>query len=191
MTVFHWVRHGPTHQKALTGWRDVPADLTVQEKIARLSAFLPQDSVVVSSDLDRSVKTADALQGPRKRLAHMPGLREFHFGAWDGKGFKEVSERHQDLSRTYWEKPGDVAPPGGESWNASAHRIGIAADILQRQGHPNVIVVAHFGAILTQIQRALSCSAAEILAQKIDNLSVSTIDLSGRAPRVMRINHLP
>ncbi|MDX5383564.1 MAG: histidine phosphatase family protein, partial [Rhodobacterales bacterium] len=28
MTRFFWLRHGPTHQKVFTGWRDVPADLS-------------------------------------------------------------------------------------------------------------------------------------------------------------------
>ena len=30
-----WVRHGPTHEKAMTGWRDVPADLSDTAAIAR------------------------------------------------------------------------------------------------------------------------------------------------------------
>ena len=37
MTTFWWVRHGPTHQTAFTGWRDVPADLS---DAAALEAFL-------------------------------------------------------------------------------------------------------------------------------------------------------
>ena len=37
-----WVRHGPTHQKVFTGWRDVPADLSEVDQINRLAKFLPQ-----------------------------------------------------------------------------------------------------------------------------------------------------
>jgi len=55
MTRVYWVRHGPTHQTAFTGWRDVPADLSDTAALARLDAFLPGDAVVISSDLMRAV----------------------------------------------------------------------------------------------------------------------------------------
>ena len=191
MTVFHWVHHGPTHSKTFVGWRDLPADLSDTDQIARLSAHLPDEAALVSSDLTRSVQTADAIQGSRKRLPHLPGLREFHFGAWDGLGFQDVSDRYPEDSRAYWEHPGDIAPPGGESWNVSANRVSHAADALARMGYAHIIAVAHIGVILTQVQRALGCAASEVLAHKIDNLSVTEIDLSGPEPKVARINHLP
>ena len=34
MTVWHWVRHAPTHETAFVGWRDVPADLSDRARIA-------------------------------------------------------------------------------------------------------------------------------------------------------------
>ena len=107
-----WLRHGPTHEKAFCGWRDVPADLSDRARLARLRDFLPQ-APVVSSDLSRARQTADAVAAGRPRLPDHPDLREFHFGDWDGKTFAEVSERWPDLSRAYWEQPGDIAPPGG------------------------------------------------------------------------------
>lgn len=70
MTTWWWVRHGPTHAKGMVGWRDLPADLSDQAALARLSTYLPQQALVVSSDLIRSVATADAIQGARQRLDH-------------------------------------------------------------------------------------------------------------------------
>ena len=72
MTMFYWVRHGPTHSKTFVGWRDLPADLSETDRIARLNAYLPEDGVLISSDLTRSVQTADALGQTRTRLPHMP-----------------------------------------------------------------------------------------------------------------------
>ena len=138
MTTWHWVRHGPTHEKNFVGWRDVPADLSDTARIARLSAFLPEKALVVSSDLIRSITTADALEMPgHRRLPHRHDLRELHFGDWDGKHFSEVSDMHPDLSRAYWETPGDVAPPGGESWNAAAERVRQAVDELNARPKKN------------------------------------------------------
>ncbi len=119
MTVIYWLRHAPTHEKAFVGHRDVPADLSDTAQIARLDAALPHDALVVSSDLSRSVDTATAIQGSRTRLPDRAGLREFDFGAWDGLHFAEVAEKWPDLSRGYWENPGDIAPPQGESWSLS------------------------------------------------------------------------
>ncbi len=192
MTTWHWVRHAPTHAKTFVGWRDVGADLSDAEQIARLSEHLPDDAVVVSSDLRRCIDTADAIAGARTRLPHAAGLREFHFGSWDGVDFSQVSERHPALSRAYWETPGTATPPGGESWNEAAHRVHTAAAQIARQYTPkHVIAVAHFGAILTQMQRALGVSGAEVLGHKIDNFSVTTIEWAADGATVHRINHLP
>ena len=37
MTRLWWVRHGPTHAKAMVGWRDLPADLSDTAALARLA----------------------------------------------------------------------------------------------------------------------------------------------------------
>ncbi|MEM9435536.1 MAG: histidine phosphatase family protein [Pseudomonadota bacterium] len=188
MTTFWWVRHGPTHEKVFTGWRDVPADLSDTAALTRLSAFLPSEAVVISSDLVRSRDTATAIQGARQRLPDHAGLREFDFGEWDGMPFDKIAETWPELSRTYWEQPGDVRAPGGESWNESEARIEAARQEIAALGHDHVIAVAHFGAILTQVRVAARCTPYEVLAHKIDNLSVTCIPPEGPATL---INHLP
>lgn len=185
-----WVRHGPTHQKAFCGWRDVPADLSDHAAIARLQGFLP-DAPVVSSDLIRARATADAIAGARPRLPDLPDLREFHFGEWDGMEWDAVSARHPDLSRAYWEEPGDVVAPGGESWNMAASRVSRAVAGLMAAPRPDLIVVAHFGVILSQLAPALGQTPAEVLAQKIDNLSVTCLHWDGAQWQAGLINHLP
>lgn len=189
--IVYWVRHGPTHQKNFVGWRDVPADLSDTAQIARLSAYLPETARVVSSDLTRSIDTATAIQGQRERLPHVAGLRELHFGAWDGVHFSKIAETDPVLSRKYWEEPGDHAPPGGESWNMAAARVSAATDTLvSKHSDAPLVIVAHFGAILTQVQRAMRCTAYEAVGNKIDNLSVTEIDMSCDPQKVLRINHL-
>ncbi|NNE53333.1 MAG: histidine phosphatase family protein [Sulfitobacter sp.] len=193
MTIWHWIRHGPTHQKTFVGWRDVPADLSDRDQIARLDAHLPQEALLISSDLIRSVHTADVLERPtRLRLDHDPDLRELHFGVWDGMHFKEVAARDPELSRAYWEQPGDVRAPEGESWNETAGRVNGVVDRLNA-AHPeaHIIAVAHFGVILTQVQRALGVTAYEVMAHKIDNLSVTAIHHDNGSWDVGHINHLP
>lgn len=191
MTNVYWVRHGPTHEKTFVGQRDVPADLSDTDQIARVSAALPRRALVVSSDLIRSIDTATALQGDRTRLPHRAGLREFDFGAWDGLHFSEVADRWPDLSRAYWERPGDIAPPDGESWNSAAARV--TSDItglITANPRRDIIAVAHFGAILTQVAMAGGITPYQALSHRIDNFSITEIQMRPTLG-VARINHLP
>lgn len=192
VTRLWWVRHGPTHEKTMAGWRDVPADLSDTAAVARLDAGLPQDAVLVSSDLIRAIATADAISSGRTRLPHLSGLRELHFGEWDGKAWDDIAATHPELSFAYWDDPGDHCPPGGESWNEAAARISAATDALIA-AHPgrDLVIVAHFGAILTQVQRALGCSGAKVLAHRIDNLSITRLDHHPDGWTVGPINHIP
>lgn len=188
MTRLWWLRHGPTHQRVFCGWRDVPADLSDSAALARLKAFLPQ-APVVASDLIRARATADAIQGSRPRLPDDPNLREFHYGLWEGLDWQTIAARWPDLSRRYWEEPGDIQPPEGESWNMAAARVGRAVEPLLN--HPDVIVVAHMGVILTQLLRALSCTPAEVLGQTIAPLSITRLEWDGHGWRAGLINHSP
>ena len=191
MTRWWWVRHGPTHEKAFVGWRDVPADLSDRDQIDRLSAYLPANALVVSSDLIRAVATADAIARGRQRLAHARELREFDFGEWDGLGFAEVAARDAELSRAFWEKPGDVAPPGGESWNQVAARVrGFVQTVNTRYGGRDIVAVAHIGVIMTQIH--VACGDAEAaLAHSIDNLSVTRLRHENDRWHLEEVNRLP
>lgn len=189
MTRLWLVRHGPTHAKTMVGWSDLPADLGDTAALARLTDHLPEGPVV-SSDLIRAVGTADAL-GPRDRLPHDPGLREIHFGAWELRSFAEVEAEDPALIRRYWEEPGDVAPPGGESWNAMSRRTDAAIDAHLAREPADLIVVCHFGVILRQVQRALGLRTTEVFAHRIDNLSVTHICIDADGWRVEAINYLP
>ena len=188
MTRFWLVRHGPTHARTMIGWTDLPADLSDTAALARLSAHLPAGAPVISSDLARAISTADALGPHRPRLPHDPAFREIHFGHWEERAFAEVEAEDPALIRAFWDQPGDIRPPGGESWNELATRTRAALDRLQGQA-PDLIVVAHFGPILAALQRASGLTATEAFAQKIDNLSVTCLTLS--PPQVHGINHRP
>jgi broad specificity phosphatase PhoE len=172
----------------MVGWTDLPADLSDTTALARLAAYLPTDAPVVSSDLSRAVATADAL-GRRTRLPHDPDLREMHFGRWEMRGFAEVEAEDAARIRAFWESPGDINPPEGESWNALSGRVWAALDRLNGVAQ-DIIVVCHFGPIVAALQRAEELSPEAAFAHRIDNLSVTSLTF-GPPPAVFRINHRP
>ena len=187
MTRLHLVRHGPTHAKAIIGWTDLPADLSDHAALARLSALLPQ-APVISSDLIRAADTARALAQDRPRLPADPRLREIHFGAWEGRSHAQIDAEDPAAIRAFWDSTGEARAPGGESWNDMAQRV--LAAVQDLTGPPDVIVVAHFGAILDVVQRALRLEVQQVFAQRIDNLSLTEVHCAATGWTVPRINHL-
>ncbi len=190
MTTWWWVRHAPTHEKAFLGWRDVAADLSDIAAIGRLDAYLPNRAILVSSDLIRSVSTADAIANGRERLPHAPNLREFNFGDWDGLGFDEVARRDPETSRTFWENPGATAPPNGESWHDVADRVApFVDDMNTRYVGCDIVAVAHIGVIMTQIGLAGKMAPTQAIGHDIGNLSVTRLQWDG-SWRIGVINHI-
>ena len=190
MTRLWWVRHGPTHAKEMIGWTDRPADLSDTAALDRLRAHLPPEAPAISSDLIRARATAEAL-APGRCLPPVQDLREIHFGDWEGLRFAEAEARDAALIRAFWESPGPVAAPGGESWHGLQARVNAAVDAILAARCEDVIVVAHFGTILTQVERALGLSTTEVFAQKIEPLSVTRIDRAGDGWVLRSVNHLP
>lgn len=192
MISWWWVRHGPTHEKAFVGWRDVPADLSDTAQIERLNAHLPDDALLVSSDLSRTIATADAISANRTRLPHASAIREMNSGDWDGMEFGEVAARDPELSRAFWETPGDIVAPNGESWNMLSGRIAPFVDDMNAS-HPDrhIVAVAHLGVILTQIALAGNLTAYQAIAHSISNLSVTRMDWDGSGWQLGAVNHLP
>ena len=191
MTRFWWVRHGPTHAKTMVGWSDLAADLSDHGAIARLSAYLPQDAVVVSSDLIRAVATADAVQANRLRAPHDRALRELHFGAWELRSHAQIEAETPDLIRAFWDRPGEVRPPGGESWNDINTRIWAATDrLISDFAGRNIVVVAHFGAILSAVQRARNLTPEQAFSHRIDNFSVTEMAHGPKGWQLGCINHI-
>ncbi|WP_281995199.1 histidine phosphatase family protein [Ruegeria faecimaris] len=192
MTRLHLVRHGPTHAKTMVGWSDLPADLSDHAAIGRLQSYLPANGLLISSDLCRAADTASAVQGTRHRLPHHPDLREINFGSWELRGFEEIEAEDPELTFAYWDNPGEVRPPNGESWNEVRARVNAVIDrLIGDHTGQDLIIVAHFGVILTQVQRAMDVDAQEAFGHRIDNLSVTEITHHGDGWSVGRINHCP
>ena len=184
MTRLWLIRHGPTHAKRMVGHVDLPADLSDTVALARLAAALPQ-APVVSSDLIRATATADAIQDDRPRLPHERDLREFDYGDWDHRPFEEIEGPEL---RAYFDDPGHRRAPNGESWNDVSARVTAALDRLA--SGPDLIVVAHMGVILTQWARATGKRPYDALTQRIDNLSLTRIDLTASGPCAVFANRI-
>ena len=136
--------------------------------------------------------TASAIQGTRQRLPHHADLREINFGTWELRPFAEIEAEDPELCFAYWDNPGEARPPNGESWNEVRARVDRVVDtLIAAHTGCDLVLVAHFGVILTQVQRALDVDAQHAFGHRIDNLSVTEITRHNDGWTVGRINHRP
>lgn len=164
----------------MVGWSDVPADLSDRVTLKNLSAALPQDALWVSSDLTRAKATARAVRSGADPDLIDARLREINLGTWELRAFDEIEAEDGARVRAFWDEPGTVRPPGGESWYDLQARVDAGIDdLLVRAAGAPVVVVAHFGSILTQIQRAEQLSALEAFSHHVDNLSLTKLSYDG------------
>lgn len=148
------VRHGETDWNAgkrLQGQTDVALS-TAGHAQARATGNALQDegfAAIYSSDLARARQTAEAMA----HLAHLPlqldpGLRERHYGIFQGLTYEEAEQRHPaDYARHKARDP-HFAPAGGESLLDFAARLYAAFDAIVRR-HPgqSVAVFTHGGVL--------------------------------------------
>lgn len=135
---FCLIRHGET-----TANRDgiIAGDLNVAlTELGRSQARAlsrhpwPDQLALFCSPLDRAVETA-RLGFPGQHAIDRPGLRERHWGQFEGQPLAQLPPR-------------DSTPPGGEAWRAMILRVHAAlTDCIRAAGPALPVLVCHSGVI--------------------------------------------
>ena len=174
------IRHGETAWNVdtrLQGHLDIPLNDEGLRQAQHLAQALGQSETIdaiYASDLSRAHITAQAIaQATGNTVSTHPGLRERHFGAFQGRTFAEIEVELPEHA-WHWRKrtPDWVPPDGGESLIALRERIVATVDELAAR-HPGqqVVMVAH-GGVLDILYRA---------ATRLDLLAPRTWELTNTA----------
>lgn len=154
------VRHGETDWNAQTriqGHTDIELNARGRWQAQRLALALADEGVqaVYSSDLQRAHDTAHAVAaGAGLAVQPAPGLRERHFGRFEGLTFEQISERWPDDARRWRQREPDFSPGGGESLTVfHARCVQACAELARRHRGQTVLMVAH-GGVLDCLYRA-------------------------------------
>ena len=192
-TVTVLLRHGDTRlspEHRFSGLCDLPlsADGTRQAKAAagRLAARARIDAVV-SSPLRRAAATA-AIAASELGLSAVTDddLRETDFGEWEGCTIEEVSERWPAAVAAWRHDPAQ-APPGGESFTATARRVDQARDrLLRRHRGQTVLVVSHITPIKILLCRALDVPLAALYRMYLGSACINEIQWDGHESAAVR-----
>lgn len=131
-------------------------------------------AAVVTSPLGRAYETATAAAkalGVDVRVDD--DLIETDFGEWEGLTFAEAAQRDPELHRR-WLRDTSVEPPGGESFDAVAHRVRRARNrIIAEYGPATVLVVSHVTPIKTILRLALDAGEGILYRLHLDLASLS------------------
>lgn len=149
------VRHGETAWNVdarIQGQLDIALNDTGRWQAGRVGHALAAEqlSAVYSSDLGRAHETARAI-GAAAGIPVVPhvGLRERHFGMFEGKTFDEILDTWPDHAHN-WRKriPEWVPPEGGESLLQLRERVSrTMTDLASRHAGSQIAVVAHGGVL--------------------------------------------
>lgn len=159
------IRHGETAWNAdgiLQG--HLPSELSPlgrrqAQAVARRLAAEPRFDAVYSSDLMRSLQTADYFTELRPTaIVREPRLRERSMGAFDGLTWQQVESRFPDQYAQYRTGRLDYAMPEGESSQQVYDRvIACINDLADRHQGRHLLVFTH-GGVLHRIFRYVTDS---------------------------------
>ena len=193
MSVTEWwlVRHAPTVNPGgiVYGALDLAVEMPPPERFAALSNMLPREPVWMVSNLSRTRHTLDGILRARgladAEICEEPAFAEQDFGSWEGRPRAEVWAEISGAGLTW---PGDIRPPGGESFPEVAARVAEAADRWSGQLRGRAVVaVIHAGSIRGFLAAAMGGAVREALSFAVDTLSVTRCD-RGDGWRVAFVN---
>jgi len=158
LPTLYYVRHGLTDwnmQGRLQGRQDTPLNTTGQQQAKRCGEILHDlfarddrsaaDFGYASSPLARARATMDIV---RATLALTPAgyrlderLSEIAFGEWEGLTYNDILARDREIVETREHNKWLFRPPGGETYEEVARRVGAWYATLDR----NTVVTAHGG----------------------------------------------
>jgi glucosyl-3-phosphoglycerate phosphatase len=171
----------------MQGQIDIPLDDVGRWQAAEGARHLSQrhrPARIVASDLERATSTAQMLSD----LVGVPveadaRLRERHFGEWEGRTAKEISDQWPEEYEV-WRSGGDPKRTGAETRAEVAERVALAVEehAAELTDTETLVVVAHGAAITLGITALLGLDASWRIMTGLTNAHWSLLHPSGRQP---------
>jgi broad specificity phosphatase PhoE len=189
------VRHAHTMSNGraptLSGWSDLPlTDLGRRQVCALRQAYAgARFAAVLSSPLDRALKTADAF-APGNSIELCSDLREIHCGHMEGMLVEKIMADCPELwSANLRQDDDEFRWPGGESYREFRARclqaLGRIASLFDGE---RVVVVTHTGFVGQVLGALAGIRAARWDAFRPGNASITELVWSDTERRVVRFD---
>lgn len=195
MTKVILVRHGQTLWNVEMKYQG-HCDVALTEKglqqaeLAANSLANEEISAIYASDLDRALKTAECIAQKHKlQVVAIPGLREIHFGQWEGLTYDKINNEWSEIMAKLFTHPDEIQIPGGETFREVKERATSALSKLIEK-HPNetIVVVSHGGTIRTLLCAALNIHLNYLWNIKQDNTAINILEYYDKQVVVSLVN---
>jgi len=185
------IRHGQTEwnlKKRYSGFLDVGLNKTGKLQAKRLRSVFKKEKIdkIYASDRKRAIQTARIIfkKAPIEKVA---GLREVHFGVFEGLTYKEIMVRHPVIYKQWLKDPFSVRIPKGEHLNDFKKRIVTALQrIVKLNKDKTVAVFTHGGAVSIYMGHLLKSS--KFWEQVPQSASVTILEFKGKNPKIKLFN---
>lgn len=184
------VRHGRTEANAsglLLGRADPSLDEVGRRQATAIAGAVPAGARVVSSPLRRCRETAAAIAGASPDGVTVDErLVELNYGELD---LVPLSEIPADLWATWRADPG-FRPPGGETLEELAGRVGAALDeLVPAATESDVVVVTHVSPVKAALAWCLGVGIEVSWRSFVGQASITRIGFTnGRGPSLLTFN---
>lgn len=149
------VRHGETEWNKEFRYQG-SSDIPLSEKGINQACLVGEQlrckrvSRIISSDLQRAVKTAEFIARYHSlHVEEMEEFRELDFGRWEGLTYEEVRQRYPDDLIKWEQCPYNFHPTGGESLAEVYKRVirGFEYICASAVSEERIVIVTHAGPI--------------------------------------------
>lgn len=178
-TLVDFMRHGePVGGSRYRGQIDDPlSDTGWRQMRAAVGNARPWD-VIASSPLSRCWAFAEELsQNLGLPLEVDDRLKEFGFGAWQGKTQEEITRFDPGVLQRFLRDPTTYRPDGAEGLAEFHRRVGSAVnDLLNRHCGGHALVVCHAGTIRMALASILEIPLSNLFRIKVGHASLTRIE---------------
>ena len=149
-------------------------------------------SAIYSSPLKRALDTAQAIASQLGLEVNIePALKEMEVGDLEGIPIAELGTNFSRYMIEWRKGEGTAKLPGGESLIDLSERVWTAVQsMIKNIGHGNVVLVSHYFVTVAIICRALGMPVTQIGRIRVQNASISVLDLEGRQPCLVSLGDI-
>lgn len=184
------LRHGETELGG--GFRGSLDDALTATGWAQMRGALAEAGpweLIVSSPLQRCAAFARELaEGQGVPLHLEAGLRELHFGDWEGRSAAALMETDAEALGAFWADPYGFTPPQGEPVEDFAARVLAAVEGLHRRfAGRRLLLVTHAGVMRLLLARARGLPREQLLQVEVGHGALFGLTVAGTGPLVLEV----
>jgi len=190
------IRHGQTEwnlKKRYCGYIDLELNKNGKLQAGKLHKKMKCQVVhkIYASDRKRAIETAKIVF-KNQHIKILPGLREIHFGVFEGLNHDEILEKYPQIYKKWLKDPYCITIPKGENLNIFKRRVVSAIKkIVKENLGKTVAVVCHGGAISIFINHLLKSKDFWTQIPKSTGLSIIEFERDKAKVKVFNdVSHL-